>query len=85
MQKIPEKRDLDSEKTSLKKLKFSSKKLHDRNQSSKYGKNLKGIWNVIKEIIGKKKLISRISGKLIADNKEITDTVFPLISAPWAY
>ena len=85
MQKIPKKRDLDSEKTSLKKLKFSSKKLHDRNQSSKYGKNLKGIWNVIKEIIGKKKLISRISGKLIADNKEITDTVFPLISAPWAY
>ena len=85
MQKILEKRDLDSEKTSLKKLKFSSKKLHDRNQSSKYGKNLKGIWNVIKEIIGKKKLISRISGKLIADNKEITDTVFPLISAPWAY
>ena len=85
MQKISEKRDLDSEKTSLKKLKFSSKKLHDRNQSSKYGKNLKGIWNVIKEIIGKKKLISRISGKLIADNKEITDTVFPLISAPWAY
>ena len=85
MQKIPKKRDLDSEKTSLKKLKFSSKKLHDRNQSSKYGKNLKGIWNVIKEIIGKKKLISRISGKLIADNKEITDNVFPLISAPWAY
>ena len=85
MQKILEKRDLDSEKTSLKKLKFSSKKLHDRSQSSKYGKNLKGIWNVIKEIIGKKKLISRISGKLIADNKEITDTVFPLISAPWAY
>ena len=69
----------------FKKVKNSSKKLHYRNQSSRYGKNLKGIWNVIKEIIGKKKLISRISGKLIVDNKEITDTVFPLISVPRAY
>ena len=38
----------------------------------KYENNLEGIWNVIKEIIGKKKLISHISSKLIVD-KEITD------------
>ena len=54
--------------------------MHYKNQSSKYENNLKGIWNVIKEIIVKKKLISPISGKLIVDNKEITDTVFTLIS-----
>ena len=56
--------------------------MHYKNQSSKYENNLKGIWNVIKEIIVKKKLISPISSKLIVDNKEITDTVFTLISAP---
>ena len=67
------------------KVKNSSKKLHYKNQSSKYENNLKGIWNVIKEIIVKKKLISPISSKLIVDNKEITDTVFTLISAPDTY
>ena len=41
------------------------------------------MWNVIKEIIEKKKLISHISCKLIVDNKEITDTIFPLISTQW--
>ena len=57
--------------------------MHYKNQSSKYENNLKGIWNVIKEIIMKKKLISPISGKLTVDNKEeITDIVFTLISAP---
>ena len=55
--------------------------MHYKNQSSKYENNFKGIWNTIKEIIGKKKLISPISGKLIVGNKEITDisvfTAFP--------
>ena len=32
----------------FKKVKNSSKKLHYKNQSSKYENNLKGIWNVIK-------------------------------------
>ena len=73
------------QKKGLKFWKDSSKKLHYKNQSSKYENNLKGIWNVIKEIIVKKKLISPISGKLIVDNKEITDTVFTLISAPDTY
>ena len=82
MQKILEKRDSPFWKDFFKKVKNSSKKLHYRNQSSKYENNLKGIWNVITEIIGKKKLISRISGKLTVDNKEITDTAFPLISVP---
>ena len=56
--------------------------MHYKNQSSKYENNLKGVWNVIKEIIMKKKLISPISGKLTVDNKEITDIIFTLISAP---
>ena len=59
--------------------------MHYKNQSSKYENNLKGIWNVIKEIIVKKKLISPISSKLIVDNLEITDIVFTLISAPGTY
>ena len=85
MWKILEKRDLRFWKDFFKKVKNSSKKLHYKNQSSKYENNLKGIWNVIKEIMGKKKLISPISGKLIVNNKEIIDTVFTLISAPGTY
>ena len=85
MRKILEKRDLQFRKDFFKKVKNSSKKLHYKNQSSKYENNLKCIWNVIKEIIVKKKLISPISSKLIVDNKEITDTVFTLISAPDTY
>ena len=84
-QKILQKKDLRFWKDFFKKVKNSSKKLHYKNQSSKYENNLKGIWNVVKEIIRKNKLISPISGKLIVDNKEITDTIFPLISALGVY
>ena len=79
MRKILEKRDLQFRKDFFKKVKNSSKKLHYKNQSSKYENNLKGIWNVIKEIIVKKKLVSPISSKLIVDN------IFTLISAPDTY
>ena len=34
--------------------------MHYKNQSSKYENNFKGIWNAIKEIIAKKKVISPI-------------------------
>ena len=47
--------------------------MHYKNQSSKYENDWKGIWNVIKETIGKNKLISHISSKLIVDNKEVKD------------
>ena len=42
----------------------------------KYKNNLKGTWCVIKEVTGKKKVNLRFVNKLIADNKEITDTSF---------
>ena len=53
-------------KTSWKKNKNYSKKLHYKNKLLKYENNLKGTWSVIKEVIQKK--------KIIVDNKEITDT-----------
>ena len=40
----------------------------------KYENNLKGTWIVIKETIGKKKIIPCLTNKLIVDNKKITDT-----------
>ena len=39
-----------------------------------YENNFKGTWNVIKEVIRKKKVISYIPSKLVVYNKEITDT-----------
>ena len=37
--------------------------------------NFKGTWNVIKDVIRKKKVISCIPSKLVVYNKEITDTL----------
>ena len=35
---------------------------------------MQGTWTVIKEFVGKKKVISRFLKKIIVDDKEITDT-----------
>ena len=40
----------------------------------KYENNFKGTWNVIEDVIRKKKAISCIPSKLVLYNKEITDT-----------
>ena len=40
----------------------------------KYENDIKGTWTVIKEVIGKKKVLSSFPTRLIVDNKEITDS-----------
>ena len=61
VQKMFEKQTYDSEKTYTnyenfsEKIKNSFKKLHYKNQLLKNESNLKGTWNVIKEVIGGKK------------------------------
>ena len=61
-------------KNLFEKIKYSPKKLYYKNQLLKHEHNLKGTWSVVKEVIWKKKVVSRFHNKLIVDNKEITDT-----------
>ena len=52
-------------KNLTKKVKSSSKKMYHKNQHLKYENNLKGTWSAFKEIIEKKKVISRFLNNLI--------------------
>ena len=46
-----------------------------KNQLLQYDNDLEGAWNVVKEVIGKRKVRSLLLNKIIADNIEITDSL----------